>query len=47
VGWYLMVPPMGKVEVSGDLRQGELVAMNVGRAARDGESVQPVSASQG
>ncbi len=31
-----------RVEVSGDLREGELVAMNVGQAARDGEPVQPV-----
>jgi RND family efflux transporter MFP subunit len=35
-----------KVEVSGDLRQGEMVALNVGQAARDGEQVQSVSASQ-
>lgn len=33
------------VEVSGDLRQGELVAINVGQAARDSEPVQPVSAN--
>jgi len=31
-----------KVEVNGDLQAGELVAMNVGEAARDGEPVQPV-----
>jgi membrane fusion protein, multidrug efflux system len=31
-----------KVEVTGDLQEGELVAMNVGQAARDGEPVQPV-----
>jgi len=30
------------VEVSGDLRAGELIAVNVGEAARDGEPVQPV-----
>jgi membrane fusion protein, multidrug efflux system len=35
-----------RVEVIGDLEVGELVAMNVGQAARDGEPVQPVSASQ-
>jgi membrane fusion protein, multidrug efflux system len=35
-----------KVEVSGDLRHGEMVALNVGQAARDGEQVQPVEASQ-
>jgi RND family efflux transporter MFP subunit len=35
-----------QVEVTGDLRPGEMVAMNVGQAARDGEAVQPVSASQ-
>ena len=35
-----------RVEVTGDLRAAELVAMNVGQAARDGEPVQPVSASQ-
>ncbi len=35
-----------RVEVTGDLQEGELVAMNVGQAARDGEPVQPVSASQ-
>ena len=31
-----------QVEVSGDLQAGDLVAMNVGQAARDGEPVQPV-----
>jgi membrane fusion protein (multidrug efflux system) len=36
-----------EVEVMGDLRAGEMVAINVGQAARDGEPVQPVSASQG
>jgi multidrug efflux pump subunit AcrA (membrane-fusion protein) len=30
------------VEVSGDLRAGEQIAVNVGEAARDGEPVQPV-----
>ncbi len=30
------------VEVGGDLREGELIAVNVGQAARDGEPVQPV-----
>ncbi len=35
-----------QLEVSGDLRQGEMVALNVGQAARDGEPVQPVEASQ-
>jgi membrane fusion protein (multidrug efflux system) len=30
------------VEVSGDLRAGELIAVSVGEAARDGEPVQPV-----
>lgn len=35
-----------RVEVTGDLRAAEMVAMNVGQAARDGEPVQPVSASQ-
>lgn len=35
-----------KVEVTGDLRPGEMVAINVGQAARDGEPVQPVAASQ-
>jgi RND family efflux transporter MFP subunit len=34
------------VEISGDLRQGEMIAINVGQAARDGQQVQPVSASQ-
>ena len=33
------------VEANGDLRPGEQVAMNVGEAARDGELVQPVTAS--
>jgi hypothetical protein len=33
------------VEVNGDLRPGEQVAMNVGQAALDGELVQPVTAS--
>lgn len=35
-----------QLEVSGDLRQGEMVALNVGQAARDGEPVQPVEAGQ-
>ena len=35
-----------ELEVSGDLRPGEMVALNVGQAARDGEPVQPVEASQ-
>jgi hypothetical protein len=34
------------VEVTGDLRPGELVAMNVGQAARDGEAVLPVAVNQ-
>jgi membrane fusion protein, multidrug efflux system len=33
------------VEVGGDLREGELIAVNVGQAARDGEPVQPVQGS--
>lgn len=33
------------VEVSGDLRAGEQIAVNVGEAARDGEPVQPVENS--
>jgi membrane fusion protein, multidrug efflux system len=33
------------VEVTGDVQEGELVAMNVGQAAHDGEPVQPVAAS--
>jgi len=32
-------------EVSGDLRAGEQIAVNVGEAARDGEPVQPVESS--
>jgi multidrug efflux pump subunit AcrA (membrane-fusion protein) len=31
------------VEAVGDLRQGDLVAMNVGQSARDGEPVRPVT----
>jgi membrane fusion protein (multidrug efflux system) len=31
-----------RVEVSGDVHSGDLVAMNVGQSARDGEAVQPV-----
>jgi membrane fusion protein, multidrug efflux system len=31
-----------RVQVTGDVRAGDLVAMNVGQAARDGELVQPV-----
>jgi hypothetical protein len=31
-----------RVEVTGDFRVGELAAMSVGQAARDGEPVQPV-----
>ena len=34
-----------RVEVNGDLLPGEMVAVNVGQAARDGEAVQPVAAS--
>lgn len=34
------------VEVAGDLLPGEMVAINVGQAVRDGEPVQPVSATQ-
>jgi RND family efflux transporter MFP subunit len=34
------------VEVTGDLRPGETVGMNVGQAARDGQAVQPVMATQ-
>ncbi|MGA9721922.1 MAG: efflux RND transporter periplasmic adaptor subunit [Candidatus Binatus sp.] len=33
------------VEVSGDLRPGEQIAVNVGEAARDGEPVQPVESN--
>jgi membrane fusion protein (multidrug efflux system) len=33
------------VEVNGDLRPGELIAVNIGEAARDGEPVQPVENS--
>ncbi len=33
------------VEVSGDLRAGEQIAVNVGQAARDGEPVQPVESN--
>jgi membrane fusion protein, multidrug efflux system len=35
------------VEVSGDLRAGEQIAVNVGEAARDGEPVQPVEGNPG
>jgi hypothetical protein len=31
-----------RVEVSGDVQGGDLVAMNVGQAAHEGETVQPV-----
>jgi membrane fusion protein, multidrug efflux system len=31
-----------RVEVTGDIQSGDLVAMNVGEAAREGEKVQPV-----
>jgi multidrug efflux pump subunit AcrA (membrane-fusion protein) len=34
------------VEVNGDLRAGEQIAVNVGEAARDGEPVQPVALGQ-
>jgi multidrug efflux pump subunit AcrA (membrane-fusion protein) len=33
------------VEVNGELRPGEKIAVNVGEAARDGEAVQPVENS--
>jgi len=35
------------VEVSGDLRAGDQIAMNVGEAAHDGEPVQPIVGSPG
>jgi RND family efflux transporter MFP subunit len=35
-----------QVEVTGDVQPGELVAMNVGQAAREGEAVQPVQQPQ-
>jgi len=35
-----------RVEVNGDLMPGEMVAINVGQAARDGEPVQPVATSE-
>jgi membrane fusion protein (multidrug efflux system) len=35
------------VEVNGDLRAGEQIAVNVGEAARDGDPVQPILASPG
>jgi membrane fusion protein (multidrug efflux system) len=35
-----------RVEVNGDLLPGEMIAINVGQAARDGEPVQPVAASE-
>jgi membrane fusion protein, multidrug efflux system len=35
------------VEVSGDLRPGEKIAINVGEAAHDGEPVQPVEGNPG
>jgi multidrug efflux system membrane fusion protein len=35
-----------KVVVNGDLRSGDLVALNVGQAAEDGELVHPVQSSQ-
>jgi membrane fusion protein, multidrug efflux system len=35
-----------RVEVNGDLMPGEMVAINVGQAARDGEPVQPVATSK-
>jgi RND family efflux transporter MFP subunit len=34
------------VVVAGDVHQGDLVAMNVGQAASDGEPVQPIEANQ-
>jgi RND family efflux transporter MFP subunit len=35
------------VEVNGPLQMGDLVAMNVGQSARDGEAVQPVTSNDG
>jgi len=35
-----------RVEVSGDIMRGEMIAINVGQAALDGEAVQPVAASE-
>jgi RND family efflux transporter MFP subunit len=35
-----------RVEVSGNVLRGEMIAINVGQAARDGEAVQPVAASK-
>jgi len=33
------------VEVTGQVNQGDLVAMSVGQAVHDGEPVQPISAT--
>jgi len=35
------------VQVIGPLHEGDLVAMNVGQSARDGEPVQPVTSNAG
>jgi hypothetical protein len=35
------------VVVSGDVRDGDLVAMSIGQAVSDGEPVQPVTSSSG
>jgi membrane fusion protein, multidrug efflux system len=35
-----------RVEVRGDVLAGEMIAINVGQAARDGEPVQPVAANE-
>jgi hypothetical protein len=34
------------VEVTGGISDGDMVALNVGQSARDGEPVQPVTAEQ-
>lgn len=34
-----------RVEVNGEILPGEMIAINPGQAARDGEAVQPVTAS--
>jgi hypothetical protein len=35
-----------RVQINGDVLPGEMIAINVGQAARDGEVVQPVIASE-
>jgi len=37
-------PSTGQLEVNGDVTEDDLIALNVGEAAHEGERVQPIKA---